>query len=166
MDTIFCKTSSTASRPKPLRVKLFETPPDRRRAFVETVLDSIIESRFGPGCILDEVVSFDEIFEPERKIQFDLTAVRHAHCPSPHVSQGVTYNAEVSAAAVHVSNSGTASAAGRRHSHCVAPNALTPKTPCGPVPSNHSPPNLGRNSSNSPPYQGGVAAASADGVVL
>ncbi|MBL8182122.1 MAG: hypothetical protein JNL64_11005 [Blastocatellia bacterium] len=144
MDTIFCKTSPTAARPKPLRVKLLETPPDRRRAFVETVLDSIIESRFGPGCILAEVVSFDEIFEPEREIQFDLTAVRHAQGISPHVSEGVTYNAEVSATAVNVSNSCTARADGRHRSHCVAPNALTPKTPCGPVPPTHSPPNLGR----------------------
>ncbi|MBL8180798.1 MAG: hypothetical protein JNL64_04235 [Blastocatellia bacterium] len=166
MDTIFCKTSPTAARPKPLRVKLLETPPDRRRAFVETVLDSIIESRFGPGCVLAEVVSFDEIFEPEREIQFDLTAVRHAHCPSPHVSEGVTQKSGVSAAAVNVSDSGTARADGRGRSHCVAPNALTPKTRCGLVPSNHSPPNLGRNFFGSPPYHGGVAAASADGVVL
>ncbi|MBL8180520.1 MAG: hypothetical protein JNL64_02790 [Blastocatellia bacterium] len=139
MDTIFCKTSSTADRPKPLRVKLFETPPDRRRAFVETVLDSIIESRFGPGCLLSEVVSFDEIYEPEREVQFDLTEVRHAHCPSLNVSSGVTRKSGVSAAAVNVSNSCTASSDGRR-CHCVALNALTPKTPCGPVPSNHSPP--------------------------
>ena len=140
MDTIFCKTSPTAARPKPLRVKLLETPPDRRRAFVETVLDSIIESRFGPGCILSEVVSFDEIFEPEREVQFDLTAVRHAQGISPQISTGVTRKSGVSTAAVNVSNSDTARADGRRRSHCVAPNALTPKTPCGPVPSNHSPP--------------------------
>ncbi|MBL8182187.1 MAG: hypothetical protein JNL64_11335 [Blastocatellia bacterium] len=104
MDTIFCRTSSTAAKPKPLRVKLLETPPDRRRAFVEAVLYNIIESRFGPGCVLDEVVSFDEIYEPEPDIQFDLPAVRHAHCPSPHVSEGVTSNAEVSAAAVGPTN--------------------------------------------------------------
>ena len=77
MESIYCKTSSTADRPKPLRVKLFETPPERRRAFVECVLDSLIESRFGPGAVLCEIVEFDEFLELEREPRYDLTAVCH-----------------------------------------------------------------------------------------
>ena len=90
MDTIYCKTSSTAA---PLRIRLLETPPDGRLDFVVILLDKIAENRFGPGCLLIDVDSLEEVFEPEREIQFDLTAVRHARCTSPHVSEGVTSNA-------------------------------------------------------------------------
>lgn len=58
-----------------MRIRLFETPPDGRLEFVVNVLDKMAESRFGPGCILIDVDSFEEVFE--NQVMFDLTAKCH-----------------------------------------------------------------------------------------
>jgi len=101
VDTIFCKTSPTDRQPKPLRIRLFETPRDQRLDFVVSVLDKIAESRFGPGCTLIEIERFEEVFE--NRVMFDLTAKCHVHCKSPHASNGVTRKLASSVAAVDLS---------------------------------------------------------------
>ncbi len=44
-----CQTCKNARNSKPLSIKLLPTPPDEKLAFVQNVLDVLIESRYGPG---------------------------------------------------------------------------------------------------------------------
>lgn len=44
-----CQSCKNARNSKPLSIRLEPTPPDEKLAFVQSVLDVLIESRFGPG---------------------------------------------------------------------------------------------------------------------
>lgn len=77
MESLYIAEPSTRE-PKPLKIKLRETPPDERREFIQAVLDSLIQSRFG-NAVLCEIVEFEQSHDLLPEVFYDITAFCRIH---------------------------------------------------------------------------------------
>ncbi len=66
-----CHTCKNAHNPKPLSVNLLPTSPDEKLAFVQNVLDVLIESRFGRRRSSQMTFDYGDRPELESAVFFD-----------------------------------------------------------------------------------------------
>lgn len=67
-----CHHCRNARNSKPLSIRLEPTPPDEKLAFVQSVLDVLIESRFGPGRSTQLAYNLSDRPELESAVFLDL----------------------------------------------------------------------------------------------
>jgi hypothetical protein len=137
VDSLYIAEPSTRE-PKPIRIKLLETPPDERREFIQAVLDGLIQSRFR-NAVLCEIVEFEQSQDLLPEVFFDITAFCRIHPQALLDHPSITTDlAEFFASEVLY-----------RELSIRASNVFTITPP------NHSPPNVGTQLLPEPPAVAG-----------